>query len=176
MKKNINKISNSEKGDLMIMFAFMFTILVIFLSFAVDLGMMYMQRLKMYEIGHIMRETRFTKNQHITEVYMNSEYPGEKFAQNFVDYARKNGFKGGITVTYREAHPSSIPANRRDYKIDMLLEEKYKTTALGVIGIKEVPISVKIEGSGTREYGYEIWRPVHNKNYLYYNEYFPPIK
>ena len=173
MYNKFKEASKNERGDVLILFALLFTVMVLFLAFAVDLGMMYTRRLKMYEMGHIMRETRFTKNQDTTGVFLNSENPGKEYADNFNEYARKNGFKGEITVEYNETHPSNFNYKKRQYTINMRLKEVYKPKILGLINIKEVPIVVEIKGSGFKEYGGTVWYPKNNPNFTRYVRTFP---
>lgn len=88
---------------------------------------------------------------------MNSDNPGEKYAEAFNDYAKKNGFKGRLKVTYDET--KTVGAyNKREFNINMEFEEKVKTSVLKFIGIKEVPINVVINGSGHKIRD-NIWRP-----------------
>ncbi|MFM1602635.1 hypothetical protein EQF91_05375 [Helcococcus ovis] len=89
---------------------------------------------------------------------MNSDNPGEKYAEAFSDYASKNGFNGILKVIYNE---DETTYNRRSFKINMEFEEKVKTSVLKFIGIDEVPIKVTINGAGHKDKP-NIWSPEGN--------------
>lgn len=170
MHRVLRKFKNNEKGDIILLYGLLFTFMVGFLSVSVDLGMMYIHRMRMLEIGNIMRETRFTKNQATNSTFLNSYEPGKLYAHVFNEYARKNGFKGKVAVRYNESPPQK---HRREYKLDMWLEDTYHTTTLRVIGIKELPIKVHIAGYGFSEQG-SIWYPP-GTAFMYHYQEFPKI-
>lgn len=176
MINKLKRIKKDEKGDILILYALLFVVIMGFLSFAVDLGLMYMHRMRMYEIGNVMRQTRFTKNQYTNLTFLNSENPGERYANIFNEYARKNGFKGSIRVRYDEKHPYYNNWKKREYKIDMWLEDVYETTTLRALNINSVPIKVHIAGYGHSEQSGTIWAPKNNKNFTYYETTFPATK
>lgn len=150
----IKRLRKEERGDILVIFAVMFTVLIMIIALSTDVAILYARRARIYEIGNVMRRTRFTKGQ---EFFMNSDNPGEKYAEAFNDYAKKNGFKGRLKVTYDET--KTVGAyNKREFNINMEFEEKVKTSVLKFIGIKEVPINVVINGSGHKIRD-NIWRP-----------------
>ena len=153
----MKKMLKEEKGDIAILFALMFTVLVGFISLAVDFGAMYYERSQMMEIGQIIRDARFTEGGPISELALNSETPGPVFLQEFSRYAALNNFHGTIEVDYKEQYLPSI--NTRRYSIDLTLSKEYTPVGLlTMIKSDPIPIKVKIEGSGHRA-GYNIWLP-----------------
>jgi hypothetical protein len=178
LRDKLSKFKNEERGDILVLTAAMFTVFMLFLSVATDLAMAYNKRAKMYEIGHVMRQTRFTKDQDTLSRFMNVEEPGKEYAKGFNEYARKNGFKGKITVTYNETHPQAFGYSKRQFTIDMKLEDVYETMILRVVNINELPITVVIRGSGHKWHGgkSKIWYPKDNPNFTHYETTFPAIK
>lgn len=173
MIKGFTKFKREENGGMMVLFACMFSVLILFLSFATDLAMMYGRRARMYEIGHVMRQARFTKDQNTFSLFLNSDNPGREYGRVFNEYARKNGFKGKITVTYDEEHPSKFGYQRREFRLNMKLEEVYDTTTLKIIGIDKVPIVVNIKGYGHKTQGSgPIWYP-NNSTFTHNEEVYP---
>lgn len=166
----IKKFLKNEKGDILIIFALIFTLFLGFLAFVVDIGMMYLYRARMLEIAHIMRDTRFTKNTHITELIYNSNTPGKYLADMLSDYARKNGFRGKITITFEEDVPTT---NKRNYTIKIELEDEYKTTVLRALGINEMNVKITVNGSAWKE-GTNIWYP-NGSSWRYYQKVFPAL-
>lgn len=169
----MKKFIKSEKGDIIILSAFLFVILIGFLALIVDVGVMFAYRGKMYEIANVMRDTRFTKNITIGDVTMSSTNPGEYFAGMLSSYARKNGFKGEITIIYKEKYPQQ---NKRDFKITIILKDKYRPKFLSLFGYKEMEVGIKLDGSGTSERS-NIYYPWHDTTYSWmdYKKTFPAI-
>lgn len=150
----IKRLRKEERGDILVIFAVMFTVLIMIIALSTDVAILYARRARIYEIGNVMRRTRFTKGQ---EFFMNSDKPGEEYAKAFSDYATKNGFTGKLTVTYDETKTQNT-YKRRDFDINMEFEEKVETSVLKFIGIKHVPIKVVIKGSGHKDRD-NIWKP-----------------
>ncbi|MFM1564767.1 TadE/TadG family type IV pilus assembly protein [Helcococcus ovis] len=148
----IERLRKEERGDILVIFAVMFTVLIMIIALSTDVAILYARRARIYEIGNVMRRTRFTKGQ---EFFMNSDKPGEEYAKTFSDYATKNGFNGKLTVTYDEYESTY---EKRNFKINMEFEEKVETSVLKFIGIKEVPIKVVIKGAGHIDKS-NIWKP-----------------
>lgn len=151
-----------EKGDILIIFALAFSMLLGFLAFVTDIGFAYAQRSKMMEIAQVMRDIRFTKDASGTELILHSNTPGYTAYTLMVEQARINGFKGRVTITYDEYYTTS---NSRKYNIDIILEDTYECTTMQIFNIKTLPIKVKVEGSGYKETsGYNLWYPSYIDN------------
>lgn len=150
----IKRLRKEERGDILVIFAVMFTVLIMIIALSTDVAILYARRARIYEIGNVMRRTRFTKGQ---EFFMNSDNPGKEYAEAFNDYAKKNGFNGELKVTYNEKETSNN-YSRREFDINMEFDEKVETSVLKFVGIKEVPIKVVINGSGHKVRN-NIWRP-----------------
>lgn len=148
----IKRLRKEERGDILVIFAVMFTVLIMIIALSTDVAILYARRARIYEIGNVMRRTRFTKGQ---EFFMNSDNPGKEYADAFNDYASKNGFNGELKVTYNEKTSSY---DKREFDINMEFEEKVETSVLKFVGIKEVPIKVVIKGSGHKDRS-NIWKP-----------------
>ena len=148
----IKRLRKEERGDILVIFAVMFTVLIMIIALSTDVAILYARRARIYEIGNVMRRTRFTKGQ---EFFMNSDNPGKEYADAFNDYASKNGFTGELKVTYNEKTSSY---DKREFDINMEFEEKVETSVLKFIGIKEVPIKVVIKGAGHKDKS-NIWKP-----------------
>jgi len=178
LRDKLSKFKNEERGDILVLTAAMFTVFMLFLAVSTDIAMAYSKRAKMYEMGHVMRQTRFTKDVDTTSRFLNSNEPGKEYAKSFNEYARKNGFKGKITVTYNEIHPKAFEYKKREYTIDMKLEDVYETTMLRVVNINTLPITVIIRGSGYKWHGGQskVWYPKDNPNFTHYETVFPEEK
>lgn len=161
----IEKLQKEERGDLLVIFAVLFSVLILVIALSADFAVLYARRAKIYEIGHVMRSTRFTKGQ---EYFMNNDNPGREYAEVFNKYAKLNGFNGKFKVTYNE-DPIGYDEKKRRFDIDMEFEENVETIMLKYIGISQVPIKVLIKGRGNKEIkgSLPIWRP----NNHYYRNY-----
>lgn len=167
----MKKILKNEKGDIIVLSAFLFVILIGFLALIIDVGMMFAYRGKMYEIANVMRDTRFTKNITIGDVTMSSTNPGEYFAGMLSSYARKNGFKGEIKIIYKEKMPKQ---NKREYKITIILKDKYRPKFLSLFGYKEMEVGIKLDGSGHSERS-NIYYPWEDFSWMDYEKTYPAI-
>lgn len=154
----IKRLQKEERGDILVIFSVLFTVLILVITLSADVAVLYARRAKIYEIGHVMRSTRFTKGQ---EFFMNSDNPGKEYANVFYEYAKLNGFVGKFTLTYREDDPRVYNDIKRRFDINMEFEEYVDTIMLKYIGIPKMLIKVNIKGAGTKEIkgSIPIWRP-----------------
>ena len=148
-----------ENGNIAILFALMFTVIMSFLSLALDLGMTYAYRGRMMEVAQVMRDTRFTKDAAIGDLSMHDEHPGATMKNKLIEYARKNDFNGKVTITYNEYETSH---SSRKYKVRIMLEDTYECTTLKCVGIDKLDLCVVVNGSGDRNGS--VWTPAHVDN------------
>ncbi|MCI6272924.1 MAG: hypothetical protein MR601_08270 [Erysipelotrichaceae bacterium] len=157
----IKKILKDEKGDILILSTAVFIVLLGFISLSIDIGLAYMYRNKILEIANVMRDTRFTKDANQTEVLSNNMNPGDYMADLMAEYARKNNFKGKVTINF---HEHTTHSTERRYDVTITMESVYKTTTLNVFNIKELPIKVVVKGYGYKN-GSDLWNPSSNNPY-----------
>ena len=155
----MKKFINEEKGDILILFALMFTVLAGFISLAYDFGAMYYERSKMMETAQIMRDTRFTEDADVSIMIHNSDTPAQAFTDNFAKYAALNGFQGTLEVTYYEAPKTD--GKERVHSISFTLTKEYVPQGLmKLVNSNPIPIKVKIDGVGSlKSSGGGIWYP-----------------
>lgn len=151
-KKILKKTFSNESGNILVLFALMLTFVVLFLAFSIDIGMAVMRRGDLMEIGQIMRDARLDQ----IEIIWHADFPEQAFDRIVKEYGIKNGLK------YSQIHTEFSEENNlgydgRRYTADIILEDTYDCNALALIGIHQIPISVKISGSAYK-YGWGVWR------------------
>lgn len=150
---NIKKLKN-ENGDILVIFAGVFILIVFCLALVIDVGMIYVRKNQMQDVCQVIREDRFTYEDSVRY----SENPAVCCFDGIFYSARKNGFDGQIKVYFKEEEPES---NRRSYKTRTVLTEKYEYTFAKILGFNETEISVSIDVDETYGEGRTdmIWHP-----------------
>lgn len=123
-----------QNGDVLVIFALLFTVLVGFVSLSADLGLVYMQRAEMLEIAQLMRDTRFDLEAGNAEL-THSGTPGELMFTKMNEIARLNDFNGTVQIIYYEYETSSYS---RRYKVRINLYDTYQYTTLRLLGFDEL--------------------------------------
>lgn len=144
---------SEERGNIAVLFAFVFIVLVGMAAMATDVGLLAIKRARLMEIGQIMRDARFEQYQMIWE----ADDPAKKFDEIVREYGIKNGLRNDqIKTEYIKV------ADRWDYrecKVNMIFTDTYKCTTLRLFGLDEVPIKVTITGSAYESNTGGVWSP-----------------
>ena len=149
----LNKFLKKEKGDVMILFAGVFIILLIFLGLSTDVILAFSQRDRLVEIGNSMRDARVDLG---VEVW-NSPYPEHLLRELTVDIGVRNGLRPDqITTKWNVKDETNT---RRDVGVIIELTDVYECSTLKMLGIKELPIKVVIGGSQYRYAAPYVWSP-----------------
>lgn len=159
----MHKFSREEKGTIIVIFALLLPVLLSFVGAGTDIGMLYLKRARLLEVGHIIRNARFNE----TIVLMNSEDPATTFEDLAKYYAKLNGIEGtfinsqGIEVERVSTHyeQTLLTERRREYTVDIYLRDNYKYTFLSILGFESQDINVTIHGSGYQENSNGVWAP-----------------
>ena len=148
-----DKWIEKESGSVLIMFAFLFTFLMIFLALSTDIVMAFNHRDYLNEIGHMMREARFDLNEEI----WNSEDPRGTLLEVSREIGRANGLRDDqIHVLWEETTNNPM---QRNANVSVIIEDTYETSTLSMFGIKKLPIRVVIKGYQFKSLPPESWRP-----------------
>jgi hypothetical protein len=159
----MRKFSREEKGAIIVMFALLLPVLLTFVGAGTDLGMMYIKRARLLEVGHIIRNARFNE----TIIFNNSENPATTFDDLAKYYAGLNGIEGTVinskgvevdrvSTNYKQ---TLLTQTRRDYTVDIYLNDNYKYCFLNILGFESKDINVTINGSGYEENSNGVWAP-----------------
>ena len=148
------KILKKENGDILVLFAGLFILIVFCLALVIDVGMIYLRRNQMQDICQVIRKDRFTYE----DTVRYSDNPAEDCFKNIYNSATKNGFNGNVKVYFNEKEPQ---CNKRSYKTRTVLTEKYKFTVARILGFDETNIEVFIDVDETYGEGRAdmIWHP-----------------
>lgn len=157
------KIFREEKGAIIVLFAFLLPVMLSFVGVGADIGMLYIKRARMLEVGHIIRNARFNE----TIIFNNSEDPATTFDDLAKYYARLNGIEGtvinseGVEVdrVSTDYEQTYLTQNRREYTVDIYLRDNYKYTFLRVLGFDSQDFNIAIHGSGWMENSNGVWAP-----------------
>ena len=135
-----------EQGNIAVLFAFMFTILIAFTALAADVGMMYKHRSHMYEMANMVRYERFSTKARMSAGIYSVQNPGKYLGDKINKTLRKNGFKGKIYYHYEETSKKGS----RYYKFYYIMEDLYQPGLMAPLtnGSRKIPIKVRIDGSG----------------------------
>ena len=137
-----------EQGNIAVLFAFMFTILIAFAALAVDVGMMYKHRSHMYEMANIVRYERFSTKTNMRGAIYSVKNPGKYLGDKINGTLRVNGFKGKVYFHY---HEGINDKGQRFYKFYYIMEDLYQPGLMAPLVEnpgKKIPIRVRIDGSG----------------------------
>ncbi|CDZ23480.1 putative membrane protein [[Clostridium] cellulosi] len=144
---------SEERGNIAVLFAFVFIVLVGMAAMATDIGLLAIKRARLMEIGQIMRDARFEQSQLIWE----ADDPAQKFDEIVREYGIKNGLRDDqIQTEYTTVENSRT---RRECKVVMKFTDTYKCTTLRLFGLNEVPIKVTINGSAYEQNSNGVWSP-----------------
>lgn len=140
MEKIICKARSTRKenGDILVLFAGMFIIIVFCLALVIDIGMVYLRRNEMQDICQVIRKDRFTYEDSVRY----AENPAEFCYKEIYSSAVDNGFDGNVKVYFNEEEPVN---NKRSYKTRTVLTEKYKFSFAKILGFNEMDINVSID-------------------------------
>ncbi|WP_093371900.1 hypothetical protein [Tindallia magadiensis] len=143
-----------EKGEILVLFAIGFTVLLLFTSLAIDLALALMHRDRVKEVAVMARETRMDFGGH--EMWM-SENPNSVYTDLATDIAVRNGMSPSQVRTEFEHTENTI--SRRSARANVIMEDTYETTTLRIIGIEEIPITVRVDGTMLKSGGGRVWGP-----------------
>lgn len=148
----LRKIRESENGDILVLFAGVIIILIMFLALSTDVILAYSKKDKLVEIGNLMKDARFD----LGEELWNADVPQDKLREISWEIAKRNG----LTVDQMKIEwtPVKNNPNIREAKTVVTLTDEYECTTLKMLGIDKLPIKVVVEGSQVK-YGSMIWSP-----------------
>lgn len=163
MKKLMHRLTREEKGTIIVLFALLIPVLLAFVGACTDIGMMYIKRARLLEVGHIIRNARFNE----TIIFNNSEDPAATFDDLVKYYAGLNGIEGtfinskGVEVdrVSTDYEQTVLTERRREYTVDIYLRDNYKYTFLSIIGFDSQDVNIAIHGSGYQENSNGVWAP-----------------
>lgn len=143
----------NEKGSISVLLAFFLVAILLFIGFAVDLGMLYYKQLRLKEVGNMIRNARF--NEELIIEY--SDTPNKTFSDIAQDYAKKNGLRADQVRT--DFTETSYTDNYRSYELNIYLTDTYQYTALRLLGYTQQNIKVTIHGYGHINDANGPWKP-----------------
>lgn len=148
-----------EKGNVLLIFAGAMVVIVGFIGLIIDVSMIYMDNNSMQSLLQIIREERFTHQDHIRY----SDNPALETYKLAHKSAKKNGFDGKIKVYFKEDKPSQ-DNSFRSYKIRIVLADESQFYFGRIFGLNTIDLSAKIDGG--ESYGDSsldvIWYPPDN--------------
>ncbi len=154
LKQTFMKAYKNEDGNIIIIFAMTFMVIIAFVTFSTDIAMAMSRRSELMEIGQIMREVRFEQS----EVIWNSDNPEETFDKMVREYGKKNGLSDSqINTKYEEIYTGTY--GKRTFNVDITLTDSYECTTLSLFGINNIPIKVTIKGYAEKSKNSGVWRP-----------------
>jgi Flp pilus assembly protein TadG len=153
VKKLLSNMIVKKKGNIAILSALFFTILIAFTGLAIDIGGMTLKRLHLLEIGHVIRDARFIDTVEID----NSNDPEATLNQLARNYAVKNGLESSqVSVDY---YQTTLTQTQRNYELDIYLTDSYHCIFMNIFNIGTIPINVTIHGTSTATKTPRIWAP-----------------
>lgn len=158
MADRIKKSWQKENGAVLVLFAFLITILFFFTALAVDVGILNMKRGNMMNLCQEMRKARLDAVDYI----MNSDDPARMIYDISNRCAVENGFTGNLKIYYKEstnpAFPTANWVEGRAYKVRVELSQshRYIFSPAAFAGAKgEQKVSVFLDGSEEKTSGGE---------------------
>ncbi|SDY72065.1 TadE/TadG family type IV pilus assembly protein [Tindallia californiensis] len=156
IKLSKSNLLRNEKGEVLVLFAIGFTILLLFTSLAIDFAMALVYRDRVKEVAVMARETRMDFGS--VEMW-NAADANVVYRELAVDIADRNGMKAvQVKTEYDETETTS---SKRFAKANVIMTDTYECTALKIIGIDEIEIKVRVDGSQTNS-GSNLWNPDQN--------------
>ncbi|MGJ0848067.1 TadE/TadG family type IV pilus assembly protein [Tissierella praeacuta] len=148
------RFRNSEKGDILILFAGTLILVIIFLGLSTDVILAFNKRDKLVEIGKLMSEARVD----LGEELWHSEEPQSTLREITWEIAKRNGLEmNQVDVKWIVKQETN---SYRASEISIVLTDVYKCSTLKMIGINELPIKVNIKGGQDKHTGgTPIWLP-----------------
>ncbi|WP_350343110.1 hypothetical protein PRVXT_002390 [Proteinivorax tanatarense] len=148
----LDNCKKNESGDILVLFAGTFILLIVFLGLATDVVLAFNERDKLIEVGNLIRDARFD----LSEELWNSYHPEQTMREIAQDIAEQNGLeRNQVDVIWREVETTH---RRRTADITVILTDTYQCTTLRMLGINELPIQVTIPGRQFKERN-RVWSP-----------------
>ena len=148
-----------EKGDIIIITAALFVILLFFTGIALDVGMVYFEHSRLENACQMVKENRFT---HENTVRF-SENPGVQVSSLVEDVLTDNGFTGKADVYFYEetAEDGSLLPNYRRYRMRVVLSRECPWHFLRIFGEENITIrsSIDFENSFGELSSDMVWHP-----------------
>lgn len=150
----LTKFRNNENGDILLLFAGTLILVIVFLGLSTDVILAFNKRDKLIEIGKLISEARID----LGDEFWHSEDPQSTLKEIAWEIAKRNGLeKNQVDVKWIVKQEAS---NFRVIEINIVLNDVYKCSTLKMIGINELPITVKTKGAQDKYTGgVPIWRP-----------------
>ncbi|HEY4544503.1 MAG TPA: Tad domain-containing protein [Tissierellaceae bacterium] len=149
----MEKYYKDEQGDILILFAVALIMIILFIGLATDVILAYNKRDKIQEIGNIMVEARMDMGEEV----WNSYNPEATLRDITNDIAIKNGIRTDQVEVYWEE--DYLGPNRRQAIVTIDITDVYECAVLGMLGLREIPIHVRIRGIQHKGSGSGIWNP-----------------
>ncbi len=164
MRKRIGRRAGNffrkEGGNFMVIFALVFPVILMLVGMTVDLCMVEYKRLKLEQVGQVLREIRFETQ----PLYTNALDPETTLNGICKEYAVKNGLDADqVSVEWGETYTMSGrggTCTRRDGTIVITLTDSYEYTFMKVFGFDKAEIDpVVINGTYYISNSGGVWYP-----------------
>lgn len=167
-KIKIRQLKDRESGDILVLFACSLVVLLSFVAFAIDIGMVNMKKAHMMDLAQQMRQARLDAKDYI----LNADNPAELIYNITNQCAIDNGFTGSVKVYYQEeslpVSPTSEWVERRTYRVRIELKQNHQYIFANAIfsGSDASQITVYLDGGEQKSSGVEggtgtvpVWYP-----------------
>lgn len=149
MLKNMKR---NENGDIIILFAGVIILLVVFLGLSTDVVLAFNKKSKLTEVGNLMKDARFDLGEELWQ----ADYPEDKLREISLEISRRNGLRDDQVEV--EWMPVRNDESIRQAQVKITLTDNYECTSLKIFGVNNLPIRVVIEGSQVKT-GFNLWSP-----------------
>lgn len=134
----MRRFFKEEKGDIIIITAALFTVLLFFVGIAVDLGMVYFEHSRLDDYCQMVKEDRFTHSNQV----LYAENPAYAVGSIAGEVLSENGFSGEAALYFMEDEPQE---NYRHYKARLVLQKEVPYHFLVLFHQNSVTVSSSID-------------------------------
>lgn len=150
-------MNRSEKGNIAPLVVVSALLLLTVLSFAIDQGLAYGQKLKQEDVLEQMRLTCMDAAFGLS--LKNSENPGQDIAEKALQVARDEGFSGSVEVWFYEKPRAEVSTATRFWAIGFQLQEESPTIFAKGWGLASIPVATWKVVTAEPYASKKVWRP-----------------
>lgn len=165
-KVHSGRSARVERGDLNVLFAFVFICLVAFLAFGLDITLVLSKKTMEDSVLQNVREQ--SADTSMSLVAKNSSDPDGIIARGIAQAVRDTGFSGSVAVYFYEVPKASIPAEKRDterlYAYQVVVDDPVSPVFASLFGVDEVHVPSTFVITSRPYSQIEVWRPTTPKS------------
>ncbi len=135
----INKLK-TEKGNVLVIVALTLPTLVFLIGFCIEVGLLYLEKSNLHEVGMIMADSRYLQ----MEILADSKTPAPTLDNLMKEYAYKNG----LTPDQVKTKYSIVKqGNKKTMTVSIELRKRYEFTFMKIFGYDDIVIVDTIQGA-----------------------------